>query len=416
MKRTSGSPLLLMALTVLIDFTGFGIIIPLLPFWAQHLGANPLQVGLILTVYSLAQFIFLPVLGRLSDRFGRRPIILWSLLIEVVSLALTALSGSFLLLLLTRFIGGMGAANIGAAQAVVSDTTPPAERAKGMGFIGAAIGLGFVLGPALGGALVTLGLTAPFWFAAGVALINAALVFFLLPETRVRRPAAAAVATAAQRPGSLGSALMETVRNPAVVRLLGINLLYTVAFTAMEAMYPLFSQKTFGWGATQNAYLFVFVGVIMVIVQGGLVGRLAKLWGVQGLLIIGLALLAAGLLLLPFGTQLAVMLIAVGALSAGSGVVSSMSSALASLASADETQGQTLSLVQSSGGLGRVVGPVAAGWLFAVGGAGAPFVVGGLLAALALLVTLPRIPLRRSAETPTHAPATAQVVEAADVR
>jgi multidrug resistance protein len=414
MKRTSGSPLLLMALTVLIDFTGFGIIIPLLPFWAQHLGANPVQIGLILTVYSLAQFIFLPLLGRLSDRFGRRPIILWSLLIEAVSLALTALSGSFLLLLLARFIGGMGAANIGAAQAVVSDATPPEERAKGMGFIGAAIGLGFVLGPALGGALVTLGLTAPFWFAAGVALINAALVFFLLPETRVRRPAEAAAE--AQQPSSLGSALLETARNPAIARLLGINLLYTLAFTAMEAMYPLFSQRTFGWGATQNAYIFVFVGVIMVIVQGGLVGRLAKLWGVQGLLIIGLALLAAGLLLLPLGTQLAVMLIAIGVLSAGSGVVSSMSSALASLASPDETQGQTLSLVQSSGGLGRIVGPVAAGWLFAVGGAGAPFVVGGLLVALALLVTLPRIPLRRSAETPAHAPVTAQAAEAADVR
>ncbi|HEY7849391.1 MAG TPA: MFS transporter, partial [Ktedonobacterales bacterium] len=117
MKRTSRSPLPLMALTVLIDFTGFGVIIPLLPFWAQHLGASPVQVGLIITVYSLAQFIFLPVLGRLSDRYGRRPIILWSLLIEVVSLALTALSGTLALLLVARFIGGMGAANIGAAQA-----------------------------------------------------------------------------------------------------------------------------------------------------------------------------------------------------------------------------------------------------------------------------------------------------------
>lgn len=396
MKRTSRSPLLLMALTVLIDFTGFGVIIPLLPFWAQHLGASPVQVGLILTVYSLAQFLFLPVLGRLSDRFGRRPIILWSLLIETLSLALTALSGSFLLLLVARFIGGMGAANIGSAQAVVSDTTPPAERAKGMGFIGAAIGMGFVLGPALGGGLATLGLTTPFWFAAGVALVNAALVFFLLPETRVRRTAGATTPPAA----SLGSALLEALRGPAVVRLLGINLLYTLAFTAMEAMYPLFSQATFGWGATQNAYVFVFVGVVMVIVQGGLVGRLAKRLGAQTLLIIGLALLAVGLVLLPFGVQLAVMLIAVGVLSAGSGVVSSMSSTVASLATPDETQGQTLSLIQSSGGLGRIIGPVAAGWVFAVGGAGAPFVMGGALVALALLITLPRIPLQHTAEAP----------------
>lgn len=384
-----------MALTVLIDFTGFGIIIPLLPFWAEHLGANAVQVGLILTVYSLAQFIFLPVLGRFSDRFGRRSIILWSLVIEAISLALTAVSGSLVMLLVARFIGGMGAANLGTAQAVVSDTTTPAERAKGMGIIGAAIGVGFVLGPAIGGGLATLGLAAPFWAAAGIALINAALVFFLLPETH--RPARGASAgDASERPqGGFVAGLLATLRSPAVARLIAVNLLYTVAFTAMEAMYPLFSQRVFGWGATQNAYIFVFVGVIMVIVQGGLVGRLAKLWGAQTLLLIGLALLAAGLLLLPLGTTLAVMLIAVGTLSAGSGAISSMSSALASLATSEETQGQTLGVIQSSGGLGRVLGPVAAGWVFAVGGEGAPFVIGGLLTALALLVALPRIPLWR---------------------
>jgi multidrug resistance protein len=381
-----------MALTVLIDFTGFGIIIPLLPFWAEHLGANAVEVGLIITVYSLAQFIFLPVLGRFSDRIGRRSIILWSLVIEVISLALTALSGSLVMLLAARFIGGMGAANLGTAQAVVSDTTTPAERAKGMGVIGAAIGLGFVVGPAIGGGLATLGLTAPFWFAAGVALINATLVFFLLPETRPARGATAGGAPARPQVGFVAG-LLATLRIPAVARLIAVNLLYTLAFTAMEAMYPLFSQRIFGWGATQNAYVFVFVGVIMVIVQGGLVGRLAKLWGAQTLLLIGLALLAAGLLLLPLGTTLAVLLIAVGVLSAGSGAVSSMSSALASLAAPDETQGQTLGVIQSSGGLGRVLGPVAAGWAFAAGGAGAPFVIGGLLVALALLVALPRIPL-----------------------
>jgi len=399
-----------MALTVLIDFTGFGIIIPLLPFWAEHLGANAVEVGLILTVYSLAQFIFLPVLGRFSDRFGRRSIILWSLVVEAISLALTALSGSLVVLLVARFIGGMGAANLGTAQAVVSDTTTPAERAKGMGFIGAAIGLGFVLGPAIGGGLATLGLTAPFWFAAGVALINAALVFFLLPETR---PARIAAADALARPqAGFVAGLLETLRSPAVTRLIAVNLLYTLAFTAMEAMFPLFSQREFGWGATQNAYIFVFVGVIMVVVQGGLVGRLSKLWGVQTLLVIGLALLVAGLLLLPLGTTLAVMLIAVGVLSAGSGAVSSMSSALASLATPEETQGQTLGVIQSSGGLGRVLGPVAAGWVFVAAGAGAPFVIGGLLVALALLVALPRIPLHRhnesGAEQPEQASALAE--------
>lgn len=413
MKRAKRSPLLLMALTVLIDFTGFGVIIPLLPFWAEHLGANPVQIGLILTAYSLAQFLFLPMLGRLSDRYGRRPVILWSLLIEAGSLALTALSGTFLILLVARFVGGMGAANLGTAQAVVSDTTTPAERAKGMGFIGAAIGLGFVIGPAIGGGLAALGMAIPFWVAGAIALVNAVMVFFLLPETRAPQEPVANTQPV-NRAG-----LMETLRQPAMARLLVINLLYTLAFTAMEAMYPLFSQRAFGWGATQNAYIFVYVGVIMVIVQGGLIGRLAKMWGAQRLLVVGLALLAAGLLLLPFGALLAVMLIAVGVLSAGSGAVSATSSTLASLVADEESQGQTLGVIQSSGGLGRIIGPLAAGWIFAIGGAGAPFVVGGLLTVLALLVAIPRLPLRRfPGQTPDQAvgssdsPDTVEAIEA----
>jgi multidrug resistance protein len=396
-----------MALTVLIDFTGFGVIIPLLPFWAEHLGANPVQIGLILTAYSLAQFLFLPMLGRLSDRYGRRPVILWSLLIEAGSLALTALSGTFLILLIARFVGGMGAANLGTAQAVVSDTTAPAERARGMGFIGAAIGLGFVIGPAIGGGLAALGMATPFWVAGALALVNAVMVFFLLPETRASQGPAADT-----RPVNRVS-LMATLRQPAMARLLVINLLYTLAFTAMEAMYPLFSQRAFGWGAKQNAYIFVYVGVIMVIVQGGLIGRLAKMWGAQRLLVVGLALLAAGLLLLPFGALLAVMLIAVGVLSAGSGAVSATSSTLASLVADEESQGQTLGVIQSSGGLGRIIGPLAAGWIFALGGAGAPFVVGGLLTVLALLVAIPRLPLRRfPGQTPDQAANSADSVEA----
>ncbi len=143
MNKMFRSPLFLMALTIFIDIAGFGLILPLLPFWAEHLGANPTEVGLILTIYALAQFIFTPILGTLSDRFGRKPIIIGSLLIEAFSLALTGFAGSLTVLLIARFIGGIGASNIGSAQAVVADVTPPEGRARGMGMIGAAIGLGF---------------------------------------------------------------------------------------------------------------------------------------------------------------------------------------------------------------------------------------------------------------------------------
>jgi multidrug resistance protein len=379
-----------MALAVFVDFTGFGIIIPLLPFWAQHLGANPFQVGLILTMYSLAQFLFLPVLGHLSDRYGRRPIILWSLIIEAVSLVLTALAGTLPILLFARFIGGLGAANLGSAQAVVSDTTMPQDRAKGMGAIGAAVGLGFVTGPALGGGLAAIGSTAPFWFAAGLALVNAAMVFRFLPETHPVSARSIEIA----RPRIPFAGLAESLQRSALLRLLGINLLYTFAFAAMEAMFPLFSEHTFGWKATQNAYIFVYVGIIMVIMQGGLVGRLAKRFGVHVLLLSGLALLAIGLLLLPLGTRLPTLLLAVGLLAAGSGVVAATSSTLASLATPSHGQERTLSTIQSVGGLGRIIGPVAAGAIYALAGAGAPFVVGGLLILLAALVSLPVFPFK----------------------
>jgi multidrug resistance protein len=184
MNRTKRSPLYLMALTILIDFAGFGVVLPLLPFWAERQGAGALGVGLILTIYALAQFIFTPVLGALSDRYGRRPIIIASLLIEALSLALSALAGSLPMLFVARFIGGLGASNIGSAQAVVADVTSVEKRARDMGLIGAAIGLGFVVGPALGGVLAPLGPTLPFWVAMSIALANALLVLRFLPETR----------------------------------------------------------------------------------------------------------------------------------------------------------------------------------------------------------------------------------------
>lgn len=389
MRAQGRSPLLLMALTVFIDIAGFGLILPLLPFWAEKLGATPAQVGLILTVYALAQFLFTPLLGALSDRFGRKPVIIVSLLIEALSFALTALAGSLSMLLLARFIGGMGASNIGTAQAVVADTTPPEGRARGMGMIGAAIGLGFVIGPAVGGVLAGRSAGLPFWIAMAVALVNAALALALLPETRVARPARADGAPNA----STLATWARVLRDPAVARLVTISLVFTVAFTAMEAVFPLFTQKYFGWQALQNGYLFTYVGVIVVLMQGGLVGQIVKRIGERATLILGLALLAIGLLLLPFSTTLAVLLVTVGLLSAGDGAVNPASSALLSFAAPEDAQGATLGVAQGVAGLGRVIGPLAAGALFGSQfGPGSPFVLGGALALVAALIALPRLP------------------------
>jgi MFS transporter, DHA1 family, tetracycline resistance protein len=266
---------------------------------------------LILTVYVVAQFLCTPLLGSLSDRYGRKPIIVASLLIEAAAFALTALAGSLVVLLIARFIVGIGSSNIGSAQAVVADVTPPQERARGMGLIGAAIGMGFVVGPALGGVLAKWGEVVPFSAALGVALVSALLVVQFLPETH-KRPGVAEPAPVVQRrhSGPFGG-WQRTLRSPAISCVIAINLLFTLAFTAMEAVFPLFSQRLYGWNAIENGYVFTYAGIPIVVIQGGLVGRLVKCFGEHTILISGLALLAVGLLLLPVSRSLVLLLAAI---------------------------------------------------------------------------------------------------------
>jgi multidrug resistance protein len=389
MRKMIRSPLCLMALTIFIDFAGFGIILPLLPFWAQRFGAGPVGVGLVLTIYAMAQFLFMPLLGTLSDRYGRRPIILAALLTEALSLALSALAGSLFILLVARFIGGLGASNIGSAQAVVTDVTPAEGRARGMGLVGAAIGLGFVVGPALGGVLAPLGMAVPFWVAMVVALANALLVLRFLPETRWIGTARAPASLAAHGTGVILAGWRQVLRHPVVARLVAVNLLFTGAFTAMEAVFVLFTQHTFGWTAMQNGYIFTYIGVLVVLMQGGLVAQFARRWGERRLMLAGLLLLATGLAFLPWSTHLPLLLAALGIVSIGDGAVTPMISALLSFASPPEARGETLGLAQAVAALARFVGPLTAAIAFAVGGPGAPFLAGSALVLLAALIALP---------------------------
>jgi multidrug resistance protein len=395
MHKMTRSPVFLMALTIFIDFASFGLILPLLPFWAEHLGANPTEVGLILTFYALAQFIFTPLLGVLSDRFGRKPIIVVSLLIEAFSLALSGLAGSLVVLLIARFIGGIGASNIGSAQAVVADVTPPEGRARGMGMIGASIGLGFVVGPAIGGLLSPIGPAVPFMVAMAVAIVNALLVIAFLPETHKERGAAKTGFSAKKGSGLLPSGVGQVLRNTTITRFIMINFLFTMAFTAMEAVFALFSHQRFGWTAKENGYIFTYVGFIVVFMQGGLVGQLVKRFGERTLLIAGLVMLAAGLALLPWSTSLAFILVALGIVSAGNGAVTPTTSALLSLASPHEAQGETLGFAQGIASLGRIVGPLVAGGMYSLVGPGAPFLIGSILTILAILIALPSMPISR---------------------
>ena len=375
MNPTTRRVLPLMALTVFIEMAGFALALPMLPFWAQKFGADAFAIGMMMAAYSIAQLIFTPIVGSLSDRFGRRRIIIGTLILEALGFMGTALAWSVPTLLLARFIGGIGGSSIGSAQAVVADVTGPEDRARGMGFIGAAIGIGFVVGPAAGALLVFVGPDMPFWGAAAVTLFDALVVALVLPETL-----------------SLGARTKAKVlefsplRLPQVRNLIAVTLLFTIAFAGMETVLPLFTQSALGWGAVENGIAFALVGITMVIIQGGLIGRLVKRYGERPLLISGLLLCAGGLAILPVGALFTLIIVGAGLTTLGYALIYPTSSSLLSHAAPDDRQGVTLSLARSASGLARVIGPAVAGILYSAVGASAPFFVSAAITAAAVLL------------------------------
>src|SRR3989475_11261761 len=295
MKR---SPLLVIFITVFIDLVGFGIVIPVLPFYAQgtKFGATPREVGLLFASYSVMQLIFAPVLGRLSDKYGRRPVLLISLIGTSLGFLILGFATTLWMLFLGRIIDGISGGNISTAQAYIADVTAEEDRAKGMGLIGAAFGLGFVFGPAIGGILSRWGINVPFLFAGSLAFANAILLYFTLPET-VTPDHPARVSAASGR----GLAqLIQSLKNPRLGFVLIIYFLLIVAFSIMTTSFSLFTMFRFGYDAQHTGYLFAYVGVIAVIIQGGLIGRLVKRFGELPLVVVGALCFAGSLFAIPF--------------------------------------------------------------------------------------------------------------------
>jgi multidrug resistance protein len=376
------SPLVVVVIALFLDFVSLTLAMPLLPFWAEHLGATPLMLGGLITAYALAQLACTPALGVLSDRYGRKPVIVTSLLLSGASFALTALAGSLLVLFAARIVGGLGASIVGAAQAVVADRVAPRDQARAMGFIGAAIGLGHVFGPALGGALSTLGTTVPFWVAALLALGNAALVWTLLPETH--RPALEG--------GHVTSTTSWTslIRAGSMRRLAVVALVFALVTVVLETVLALFTSRTFGWVAVENGWLFAYLGIVVVVMQLGVVGALAKRTGERRLLVAGLGITGMGLLLLGASRDVPALVAAIGLIGVGSGTVAPLLPTLFSFASPPELRGAVLGFAQGLSGVGRLVGPLLAGGLFTVQ-VGLPFLASGLLCLLGGFLLLPGI-------------------------
>ncbi len=357
---------------VAIDLLGFGIVIPLLPLYAERFGASPFTIGLLFASYSLAQFAFSPVWGRLSDRIGRRPVLLVTIAGSAAGSLIVGLAGSLTLLFAGRIIDGISGASVAVARATVADLAEPEARPRLMGLLGAAFGIGFVLGPSLGAFATLFGPSVPFFVAAGLAIANLVAASLRVPETRTQ-PSPVTV-RAGRLPGG-------------ALRLVVLSFVAVTAFSAFETTLSLLSNRRLGLTESSVALLFAFVGVVLVATQGGLVGAVTGRLGEPATLRFGLGLDLAGFALLAFADGLVLLLIALALLALGQGLLTPVLSSAITGAVPVRSSGAALGFQQSAGGLARVVGPLLGGWLFA-SSTSLPYVV----AAGLVVVAIPLIP------------------------
>ena len=371
-------PLLVIFLTILVNLIGFGMIIPLLPFYSKALGASPFVIGLLFASFSLAQLIAGPILGDLSDRWGRRPVLLFSLLGTAVSFALLAVARSVTVLFIARIIDGLSGGNISTARAYIGDVTREEDRARGFGLIGAAFGLGFILGPGLAAGLSHISYAAPAWTAAALALGSAALAWRWLPETVHRVQAGR---------GSPWRSLPALLRHPRLGTILLIDLAFWAAQAVYQTTFALFGARRFGFDVPQTGVLLAAVSVLGVVIQVGLVGPAVRRLGEWRTLALGLFLAAAGLGLASATHNLTVFII--GMVPSGAGIalaIPSLTSLLSRTAGPQE-QGRVQGVASALESLGRTVGPVWGNSALQVAGEGVAFGSGaavmGVLAAFA---------------------------------
>ena len=381
------SPLVVLFLVVVIDLIGFGIVLPLLPRYAREYAASPVMTGVIMASFSAMQFVFAPFWGRLSDRHGRRPILMVGLFGSVLAYTLFGLAGSLEVLLVSRIAAGFFGATIGAAQAYIADVTDVKERGRGMAIIGAAFGLGFTIGPAIGGLASGWHRYAPGFIAAGLSAFALVLATFALPEPPGR-------ATRAERALIDLTAIRHALATPSVPLILLLQFGATFAFASFESTLSLFTQAQWNYDERHNGYVFTFVGLVLVIAQGGIVRRLMPKVGELNFVVRGTLLMALGLGALAFAPSLVVLLLALAVAVLGFAMVTPSLASLLSRRTPQETQGEVLGLGQSMLSLARILGPLFGNWLFGVAW-GLPYVVAAFLLLLAtvLAAVLKRTPV-----------------------
>jgi MFS transporter, DHA1 family, tetracycline resistance protein len=395
-------------LVVFIDLLGFGLILPLLPYYAEQYGATPLIVGLLTASYAAAQLIGAPLLGRLSDRVGRKPVLLVSIAGTLVGFLLLGLAdplgkalagwigispnlGVLLVLFFSRILDGLTGGNITVAQAYITDVTDASNRAKGLGLIGAAFGLGFILGPVTGGLLSTYGYGVPAFAAAGLAAINFLSVAFFLPESLTPEVRAQRQAAQVQRPPFTLEALWCALNRPRVGPLLHIRFFYGLAFAVFQSVFALYAQYRFGLDARQTGFVLAYVGLLSVLVQGVGVGRLAKRFSETKLIFSGTIIMGLSLLGWALTPSLWVLLVLLMPLSLAGGVLNTVLSSALTKSVYPEEIGGTLGLASSVESTTRVIAPSVGGYLLGQFGAWAPGIFAAVLMGWVVTFTYRRL-------------------------
>ena len=405
-QRTISRVVFFIFVTVFLDLVGFGIVMPLMPFYVESMGGDAQTVGFLLAGFSLLQLLATPFLGRLSDRIGRRPVILVSLAGNAGAMVVFALATHLALLPLlffSRLLAGATAGNLSACQASIADVCDGEERTKGMGLLGAGIGLGMLLGPVIGGELSHFGPWAPPIGAAAMALADLIGAFFLMPETR--KPAAPDLPSATAAPAPKPSLVQVLSQRPLLI-VLGLYFLTFLAMTNLQVALAFLVKARFAWGGREVGRLFGVMGLLALIIQGGLIVPLSRRFGQINLVLFGALGLGVGMALIGSAQQPWMVVGGLVFVGAGLGVTNPLLSVIASQLAGAESRGVVLGFAQSSGGLARTVGPLWGGFLFSHISAGAPFFGGAVAASVSacLVVLLRRIAPPAPALVPVTSP------------